>query len=313
MKHIILLFYSFIIVLGVWAAFTIRQTHKVHRHPFLQSLFHYTLFLNATILFYQIWEYIYINLMERDMANIPAVPQVFVILLGIFIEVGLTWTFIRTVLGVQERQMNRRFERLFYAWIGLVGINFIVGATLFIQAGQRQWILVTYSAVMVIALGLMVAILIEGLIRGLGGHPPYKKRVIHRFLVLYLVYNFGFIGSGFLPSPANLIVLTAFLMVANLIPVYWLKVHYETGFVVARSYKSAGTLNMFFQQYQISRRERDIVELILAGKSNKEIESDLFISFNTVKNHIYRLYQKLGVNSRGQLMHLIHQYGKTEE
>ena len=36
-----------------------------------------------------------------------------------------------------------------------------------------------------------------------------------------------------------------------------------------------------------------------------EIESLLYISRSTVKNHIYNLYQKMGVKSRVQLIHLV--------
>jgi DNA-binding CsgD family transcriptional regulator len=55
------------------------------------------------------------------------------------------------------------------------------------------------------------------------------------------------------------------------------------------------------------------MELILQGKSNKEIEDVLFISYNTVKNHIYNLYQKLGVKSRGQLINFILESRKQME
>jgi DNA-binding CsgD family transcriptional regulator len=61
-------------------------------------------------------------------------------------------------------------------------------------------------------------------------------------------------------------------------------------------------LDVALRNYQISNREYEIMQLILQGKSNKEIEELLFISYNTVKNHIYSLYQKLGVKSRGQLI-----------
>ena len=64
-------------------------------------------------------------------------------------------------------------------------------------------------------------------------------------------------------------------------------------------------LDVMLQNYSISNREREIMELILQGKSNKEIEDILFISYNTVKNHIYNLYQKLGVKSRGQMIHFV--------
>jgi DNA-binding CsgD family transcriptional regulator len=66
-----------------------------------------------------------------------------------------------------------------------------------------------------------------------------------------------------------------------------------------------GILGGFYEERKISKREREIAELILQGKSNKEIEHQLFISPHTVKNHIYSLYQKAGVKSRGQLVHLI--------
>ena len=41
------------------------------------------------------------------------------------------------------------------------------------------------------------------------------------------------------------------------------------------------------------------------GLSNKEMEDVLSISYHTVKNHIYNIFQKLGVKSRGQLIHRI--------
>ncbi|UCE75494.1 MAG: helix-turn-helix transcriptional regulator, partial [Methanomassiliicoccales archaeon] len=64
-------------------------------------------------------------------------------------------------------------------------------------------------------------------------------------------------------------------------------------------------LNNFAQQHEISQRELEVIKLLLQGKNNKEIQDILFISFNTVKNHIYNMYQKLGVNSRGQLWYKI--------
>lgn len=72
-------------------------------------------------------------------------------------------------------------------------------------------------------------------------------------------------------------------------------------------------LDVILQNYSISNREREIMDLILKGKSNKEIEDMLFISYNTVKNHIYNLYQKLGVKSRGQMIHFVLQARKRIE
>jgi len=48
----------------------------------------------------------------------------------------------------------------------------------------------------------------------------------------------------------------------------------------------------------ISSREREILELIARGKSNKEIGKMLEISDQTVKNHITSILKKLHVNDR---------------
>ena len=51
----------------------------------------------------------------------------------------------------------------------------------------------------------------------------------------------------------------------------------------------------------LSRREREILELLLRGLSNKEIAADLSISVPTVKVHIRHIYEKLHVRCRVDL------------
>lgn len=55
-------------------------------------------------------------------------------------------------------------------------------------------------------------------------------------------------------------------------------------------------------QFHITEREKEIIDLIILGKSNKAIGEVLFISEKTVKNHVYNIYKKLGINSRFELM-----------
>ena len=53
----------------------------------------------------------------------------------------------------------------------------------------------------------------------------------------------------------------------------------------------------------ISRREKEILINLLWGRSNKEISLELEISEKTVKNHLWKIYRKLGVKNRTQLFH----------
>jgi non-specific serine/threonine protein kinase len=51
----------------------------------------------------------------------------------------------------------------------------------------------------------------------------------------------------------------------------------------------------------ITRREREIAELIAAGMSNREIAHKLFLSERTVDNHVQHLLNKLNFHSRAQI------------
>jgi DNA-binding NarL/FixJ family response regulator len=48
----------------------------------------------------------------------------------------------------------------------------------------------------------------------------------------------------------------------------------------------------------ISARELEVLELLAAGRSNKEIAGQLDVSPNTVKTHVAKLYDKLEVKRR---------------
>jgi DNA-binding CsgD family transcriptional regulator len=48
----------------------------------------------------------------------------------------------------------------------------------------------------------------------------------------------------------------------------------------------------------LSKRETEVMDLIATGHSNGEIARRLFLSEKTVKNHVNRIYAKLGVESR---------------
>jgi two-component system, NarL family, nitrate/nitrite response regulator NarL len=50
----------------------------------------------------------------------------------------------------------------------------------------------------------------------------------------------------------------------------------------------------------LTAREREVVELIDQGMSNKEIARRLYIEVRTVKNHVHNILQKLQVSRRGE-------------
>jgi ATP/maltotriose-dependent transcriptional regulator MalT len=56
---------------------------------------------------------------------------------------------------------------------------------------------------------------------------------------------------------------------------------------------------------KLSGRQRDVVELVLAGLSNRQIADRLVMSVRTVEGHIYRACQRVGAQSREELASII--------
>jgi two-component system, NarL family, nitrate/nitrite response regulator NarL len=50
----------------------------------------------------------------------------------------------------------------------------------------------------------------------------------------------------------------------------------------------------------LSRRERDVLEHLRRGLSNRQIAERLFVSTNTVNKHVHQLLRKLEVTNRVQ-------------
>jgi LuxR family transcriptional regulator of csgAB operon len=65
------------------------------------------------------------------------------------------------------------------------------------------------------------------------------------------------------------------------------------------------------QRTDLTRREREVLQMLATGMPNRDIAVRLCISPHTVKTHIYKLYKKINVTNRYQAVHrLLEQSGK---
>ena len=60
---------------------------------------------------------------------------------------------------------------------------------------------------------------------------------------------------------------------------------------------------------RLTRREREILHLLMKGSANKEIAARLGVSDQTVKNQLSTLYRKAGVSSRLELVLFAQRHG----
>jgi DNA-binding CsgD family transcriptional regulator len=60
-------------------------------------------------------------------------------------------------------------------------------------------------------------------------------------------------------------------------------------------------ISLLFVAYGLTPREREICQEVVAGRPTSEIAARLFISANTVQDHLKSIFAKVGVRSRGEL------------
>ncbi len=91
----------------------------------------------------------------------------------------------------------------------------------------------------------------------------------------------------------------------------WLDSH--TTAAVMRQFAAPGETGMSSsgsksrERSPLSAREREIVALVAQGYKNKEMAEKMFISEQTVKNHLHNIFDKLGVSDRLELaLYAIH-------
>jgi len=65
------------------------------------------------------------------------------------------------------------------------------------------------------------------------------------------------------------------------------------------------SMSQFCTKHRITSREQEVLSLLLQGKSLSEIENEIFISINTIRNHVYSIYKKLNVKTRVGLVNKV--------
>lgn len=69
---------------------------------------------------------------------------------------------------------------------------------------------------------------------------------------------------------------------------------------VLKMFSATHNQNTKQENYNLSDRETEVLQLLVNGYSYKMIASEMFISIDTVRSHIKKIYEKLHVNSKSE-------------
>ena len=196
-----------------------------------------------------------------------------------------------------------RFKRLIFLILLTIGTSaFIIWQVTEVKIWARG-----------VAQPVLYGIVLYGLIFGAYhrsniGHPVLKRAIT--ILLLISMFFFPFFIFDSMPElapfwihqpPYSTLSLPVYLMIINTLGIV-----FAVRFFDEPAFLDQGQLtDHFLTPYNISGREAEIVTHLIMGLSNREIGEKLFISFRTVENHLYKIYQKTGVRNRVELTNLI--------
>lgn len=68
----------------------------------------------------------------------------------------------------------------------------------------------------------------------------------------------------------------------------------------------ADRLDVLAETYRLSKREKEVVFLYAQGRNRAYVSSEMFISENTVRDHIRSVYKKIGIHDKQELIDRLH-------
>jgi len=301
------------LVAGAIGIFLTYQLMRKYHLPFVNSYFYYLVFLYI----FGAYSLIGAGILEHLLASMEAdqdtirTSRIFATLPGIPLLSLSFYALIRSFTEILSRKVWKSFTILYFilSFLGLLLYGlWAVRFTRLEQGDHEQFILLQrwiFSGFLIVTyLALFVMSMVSS--RKMVFHQRRFAQISGGFYLLYMILS----CSAFLLSGIHELfpyVFIMFFLSWHLIPILFMGLYLEkyhsdkttlhTGF--------EALLDSFTLKFEISKREREVIQLISKGLSNQEISDALFISLQTVKDHTHRIFTKTGVKNRVQLSNLI--------
>jgi DNA-binding CsgD family transcriptional regulator len=297
------------------AAITVSaQIYRRHRLGYIRAHLAIVISFNLMIFISLVALYIF-TLPAGDVprAALRTVDVLFQFLVPL-LQLLAAYFFIHIIRGMLERQVGARIRSVAWAIVGGYAAVQAVALATSMTIGGARLSQTVIRIVWVLSLGTIYAVLIATIPQIGRIDAPGKRRALGAYcylllgLITFVIALAVLNRAGVMTIPSHNLVSALVIIAMNAIPVLYIRWFVErfhgAPAVAVGAVADRATL---FERYDISPREREIVELICEGKTNGEIADALFISLQTVKGHVFRVFRKTGVRNRVQLVNLFMQ------
>lgn len=303
---------------GLYAILITYRLQKKYRLSYLSTYLYFQIFINVFGIYGILGQIIAEEILQQGESSVQTIETIghFFSFLGIPFLILAWYMFIRLCREIIDKKLSRVFNLSYF--FALTFIFFCYGVVILIlnlsDYGDERYTVfssaISYLYVVLEVLVISVALL-RLLVNSLKITDENKRTAVQTFAFL----NLAFFSAGIILylfairsqslAPFHLLIFLA----GNIPPILYWRTYLKRHFIAPLPRdKDTQTWNKFLTEYNISKREEEVVREICEGKTNKEISDSLFISLQTVKDHVYRIYQKTDVKNRVQLINLIQSY-----
>lgn len=298
---------------GAGAILLAMRINSKYGYEYLNSFMYYQILLFIFGLYGLLGTIIVRNvLIDYGIAN-STVKNIaeFIPYIGIPVILTAWFMFLKMSLEIVGKVMSRIGGFLYFGTIIFSMLGYIIVIFLSTQKGTIDAdFIVNYSKYGFIGLEVITLIFAYFILYGYGLSikHKHKKKLVFWFANISLIMNVITL-TVFLITDPNTYMEKAYMLLffSGQLPsvgflAYYLNNHFSP---VESPNNEQEVFAAFIADYQLSNRESEIVEQICKGLTNGQISDTLFISLQTVKDHIYHIYKKTGVKNRVQLVNMV--------
>jgi len=298
---------AFIISGGMTALgiLTAIQLYQAEKKPVMAMLLYHQIFL-FSFLIYSVWGNAALHLLLNDLqlsTELSSKLAFFFPMIGIPFMVVSWFMLLKFSILENGHTIKPLFAFLFFPVLALLVflIDFLIynGVIVMPPNATLFGIRILIALNLLIHLLFMLPFFISSKQRHLSMKSGFGKNQALLYLMIVIVYSAAMSFFNLFDYISEGIAIVLLFASGIFIPV-----------TIRLNQKPASSeINMDFEafcaNYEISKREAEIILEICKGHSNKMIADRLFITLQTVKDHNHRIFTKTGVKSRVQLANLV--------
>jgi len=292
-------------ILGILLTVELRNKYPQTR---FSSLLYFLVFYAAFGL-YGIWGQQFLLYVLTPVENPLLMEKIsrFLSFLGIPFLVTAWFMLVKFTLDLRGRPISLTATILFF----LLNVASIILSMIFLKVFPKESLVKDSNRIFFTSFNLLYfffsglnLILFRGFRTKYGGKNPIR---VMGWLILGagIMASIPFLFSGFFWAADLFVTLLFFIGMA--LPVVFLRRHPLIVINQDQACPSIEPIDFedFCKRYEISPREAEIIRELCWGCSNQEIADRLFITLQTVKDHLYRIFIKTEVKSRIQLVNRV--------